>query len=77
MKSRHSLPYQTLTSSLHKCVGAPPFRSINETCRADDAYFRAIGSVATDGFSLRRDLLKHTDALIFVDRSNPSALLPF
>ena len=59
------------------CVGAPPFRSINEPCRADDAYFRAIGSGAIDGFSLRRDLSKYSDALIFIDRSSPSALLPF
>jgi erythromycin esterase len=58
------------------CVGAPPFRSINEPCRADDAYFRAIGSVATDGFSLRRDLSKYSYALIFFDHSSPSALLP-
>ena len=59
------------------CVRAPPFRSINEPCRADDAYFRAIGSGAIDGFSLRRDLSKYSDALIFFDRSSPSALLPF
>jgi hypothetical protein len=37
-------------------MGAPPFGSINGPCRSDDAYFRAIGSVAFDGFSLRRDL---------------------
>jgi erythromycin esterase-like protein len=41
-----------------------------------DIYFRAIGSVATDGFSLRRDLSKYSDALIFFDHSSPSVLLP-
>jgi erythromycin esterase-like protein len=58
------------------CVGAPPFRSIHEPCRSDDAYFRAIGAVAIDGFSLRRDLSTYSDALIFFDHSSPSALLP-
>ena len=58
------------------CVEAPPFRSINEPCRSDDAYFRGIGSGAIDGFRLRRDLSNYSDALIFVERSSPSALLP-
>jgi erythromycin esterase-like protein len=58
------------------CVGAPPYRSINEPCRSDDAYFRAIGAIATDGFSLRRDLSKYSDAMIFFDYTRPSALLP-
>jgi erythromycin esterase len=39
--------------------------------------FRNIGAVAIDGFSQRNNLTNYSDAVIFFDRSTPSALLPF
>jgi erythromycin esterase len=42
-----------------------------------DIQYRNIGAMVIDGFAPRTDLTKYSDAVIFVDHSTPSALLPF